>query len=44
MEKELGKRDQMSNQTLMKVTTLWTISMVMESFDGQVEIFTKETT
>lgn len=44
MEKELGKRDQMLNQTLMKVTTLWTISMVMESFDGQVEIFTKETT
>ncbi len=44
MEKGLGKRDQMSNQTLMKVTTLWTISMVMESFDGQVEIFTKETT
>ena len=43
MEKELGKRDQMLNQTLMKVTTLWTISMVMESFDGQVEIFTKET-
>lgn len=44
MEKGLGKRDQMLNQTLMKVTTLWTISMVMESFDGQVEIFTKETT
>ena len=44
MEKELGKRDQMLNQTLMKVTTLWTISMVMESFDGQAEIFTKETT
>ena len=43
MEKGLGKRDQMLNQTLMKVTTLWTISMVMESFDGQVEIFTKET-
>lgn len=41
MAKELGKKDQMLNQTLMKVITSWTINMGMENLDGQAGIFIK---